>query len=63
VNRLRSLNWGVGLGSSLRRPATANVLPVYFQQPTYLRRAGTAGQCQFRSLLKGPDPTLVRNWP
>jgi hypothetical protein len=35
-----------GLGSSLRRPATAKALPVYLQEPTYLRTAGTAGQCQ-----------------
>jgi hypothetical protein len=42
---MQSVNIPSGLGSSLRRPARAKVLPVYFQQPTYLRRAGTAGQC------------------
>src|SRR5438477_861681 len=45
VIRPRSLNGDFGLGSSLRRPATAKALPVYLQEPTYLRRAGTAGQC------------------
>jgi hypothetical protein len=40
---------GVDLGSSLRRPATAKALPVYLQQPTYLRTEGTAGQCQKRN--------------
>jgi hypothetical protein len=37
---------GVGLGSSLRRAATAKALPVYLQQPTYLRTDGTVGQCE-----------------
>jgi len=30
----------------LRRPATAKALPVYVQQPTYLRTDGAAGRCQ-----------------
>jgi Arc/MetJ-type ribon-helix-helix transcriptional regulator len=30
---------------NLRRRSTATVLPVYLQQPTYLRTDGTAGQC------------------
>src|SRR5438477_1320296 len=46
VIRPRSLNGDFGLGSSLRRPATAKALPIYLQEPTYLRMAGTAGQCQ-----------------
>jgi hypothetical protein len=29
---------------------TAKALPVYLQQPTYLQTAGTAGQCQIRTL-------------
>jgi len=43
VNRPRSLNAGVG--SSLRRPATAKALSVYLQEPTYLRTAGPAISC------------------
>ena len=49
VNRPRSLNAEYSLGSSLRRLATAKVLPVYLQEPTCLRTAGTAGQCLFRT--------------
>jgi hypothetical protein len=33
---------GGGLGSNLRRLATAKALPVYLQEPTYLRTDGSA---------------------
>jgi hypothetical protein len=39
----------VGRGADqlgVRRPATAKALPVYLQQPTYLRSGGTAGRLQ-----------------
>ena len=43
----------------LRRPATAKALPVYVQQPTYLRTDGAAGRCQLPTSGKAPLTTPV----
>jgi hypothetical protein len=48
--------------SSRRRLATAKVLPVYLQEPTYLRTAGTAGQCQQRTSAAAKNrPALLHS--
>jgi hypothetical protein len=50
---------GGGLGSNLRRPATAKALPVYLQEPTYLRAGGSAGQRQLPTSGESPLTTAV----